>query len=56
MSKPADAAKAYGTATASLNTFLESVELPLADDARYSNPSEACFYKCDAGPSGAGSA
>jgi len=46
-SKPSEASKAYAASTASLNVYLDAVDLPTLGDARYSDPSTACFFKCD---------
>ena len=45
--KPSEASKAYAASTESLNVYLDAVDLPALGDARYSDPSTACFFKCD---------
>ena len=42
-----EAPKAYATATASVNAYLDAVELPALGDKRYDHPETACFFKCE---------
>jgi hypothetical protein len=50
--KPTEAAKAYAAATAALNVYLETVELPAIGDPRYDHPETACFFQCGELPKG----
>ena len=44
--KASEATKAYATSKASLEAYLEAVELPGATDPRFDDPA-ACFFKCE---------
>ena len=46
-SKASESSKAYAKSKASLNAYLEEVELPDLADVRYANPDTACFFKCE---------
>ena len=50
-SKASESAKAYAKSKASLEAYLDEVELPELSDVRYATPDTACFFKCeDAAP------
>ena len=44
--KADEAAKALTASRATVNAYLEAVELPPLGDPRYNAPDTACFYKC----------
>ena len=48
--KASESSKAYAKSKASLNAYLDEVELPDLSDVRYANPAAACFFKCEETP------